>query len=229
MDAGGRPEEPVRLRRASTALVSLIALGWGGSAAYVVQPGDTLSAIARDLGVPMGDLQAANGITDPDRIYAGRVLEVPQPPPPPALPGYPTRLASAPERLALVPHFEKWAAANQLPVELLMAVTWLESGWQNDVVSSKGARGIGQLMPATTEFVRRWLIGVPSLDPAVPEENIRISARYLDWLLDQTGGDVPTAVAGYYQGLRSVREKGLYESTKGYVANVLAIREQFVA
>jgi soluble lytic murein transglycosylase-like protein len=223
MDGGGRPEDDVRLPRSTTALVSLLALGWTGSAAYVVQPGDTLSGIARRLGVPMAELQEANGITDPDRIIAGRELRLP------ARPDYPERLAAAPERLALVPYFERWAAANELPVDLLMAVTWLESGWQNDVVSSKGALGIGQLMPGTVDFTRRVLIGVPTLDPNVPEHNIRMSARFLDWLLHQTGGDVAQAVAGYYQGLRSVREQGPKPETVAYVANVLALRGRFVA
>ena len=44
---------------------------------YVVQAGDTLSAIAVALGVTMGDLKDANNITDPDSILVGQELVVP--------------------------------------------------------------------------------------------------------------------------------------------------------
>ncbi|MCX7624022.1 MAG: LysM peptidoglycan-binding domain-containing protein [Thermomicrobium sp.] len=46
---------------------------------YVVQPGDTLSAIARRSGVTVADLVAANGLTDPDRIFPGQTLVIPRP------------------------------------------------------------------------------------------------------------------------------------------------------
>jgi rare lipoprotein A len=41
---------------------------------YVVQPGDTLSGIAAQLGTTVEDLAAANGIADPDVLYAGQTL-----------------------------------------------------------------------------------------------------------------------------------------------------------
>ena len=46
---------------------------------YTVQPGDTLLAIARQLGVDADDLMAANGLTDPDTLDVGQVLVVPTP------------------------------------------------------------------------------------------------------------------------------------------------------
>ena len=55
---------------------------------HVVQPGDTLFAIARRFGVGVEALRTANGLTD-DRIHPGQVLVVPGPPPPPEVPlGY---------------------------------------------------------------------------------------------------------------------------------------------
>jgi N-acetylmuramoyl-L-alanine amidase len=276
----------VPLQRSVAALASILALTAGGSAAYTVRPGDTLSEIARRAGVSMADLVRANGIDDPDHVVAGRTLSLPGGAPvassgrshvvvrgdtlsgiarrqgttvaalvaanqlpnadhvrigarltvPPAggagsstaVPGnLPLRLREAPERLALVSHFRHWARANGIAPDLLMATTWLESGWQNDVVSSVGAMGIGQLMPATVEFVRRDLIGVPSLDPRVPADNIRMSARYLRWLLSRTNGDVRTALAGYYQGPRSVQIHGPYPGTVRYVDDVLSLRHRF--
>jgi LysM repeat protein len=48
-------------------------MGAGGGT-YVVQPGDTMSGIAAQLGTTVEDLAAANGIADPDLIYAGQKL-----------------------------------------------------------------------------------------------------------------------------------------------------------
>ena len=50
---------------------------------------------------------------------------------------------------------------------------------------------------------------------------------YLKHLLEQTGGDENTAIAGYYQGLGSVRSRGLFDDTQQYVANVQALRSRF--
>ena len=44
----------------------------GGS--YVVQSGDTLTGIAAELGTSVDDLMSANGLTDPDMVYAGQTL-----------------------------------------------------------------------------------------------------------------------------------------------------------
>ncbi len=52
--------------------------GSGGEAAsggsYVVQSGDTLSGIAAELGTSVDSLMAANGLTDPNLLYAGQTL-----------------------------------------------------------------------------------------------------------------------------------------------------------
>ena len=102
----------------------------------------------------------------------------------------------------------------------------MESGWQSSVVSPSGAIGIGQLLPATAAFVAAALIGVP-LDPNVPDDNIRMSARFLSYLLGLTGGDVSQALAGYYQGLTSVRRDGMKATTAAYVTVVLALEARF--
>jgi rare lipoprotein A len=52
--------------------------GTGGEAAsggaYVVQSGDTITGIAAELGTSVDNLMAANGLTDPDVLYAGQTL-----------------------------------------------------------------------------------------------------------------------------------------------------------
>jgi hypothetical protein len=46
-------------------------------------------------------------------------------------------------------------------------------------------------------------------------------------LLNSTGGDASTAAAGYYQGLPSVQQHGLYPSTQQYVQSVTALEQRF--
>ena len=48
--------------------------GAGVGGTYVVQPGDTMSGIAAELGTTVEDLAAANGVANPDFIYAGQTL-----------------------------------------------------------------------------------------------------------------------------------------------------------
>lgn len=138
----------------------------------------------------------------------------------------PQGLHTYPERLALLPSFDRWAAENGIAPDLLKALAWMESGWQQTVVSSSGAIGVGQLLPATAAWVAGFLIRAP-LDPFVADDNVRMSARFLAHLLTLTNGDVNLAVAGYYQGLTSIRRSGMKATTAAYVNVVLALRARF--
>ena len=210
-----------------------------GPTTYTVVAGDTIGGIAVRHGVSAADLVALNDISDPNRIRAGQQLRLPagSVAGPTASTGgetasryasLPSRISSNPERLALVPSFERWAAHYGVPADLLMALAYQESGWQASVVSSKGAIGIGQLLPATAEWVAEDLIGIPSLDPYNPDDNIRMSARFLLWLIGYLGSE-DAALAGYYQGPGSVTIRGLYQETQTYIANVQGARWRFRA
>jgi len=203
------------------------------SSMYVVRSGDTLGQIAQRLGVPTAGLISANDLSNPNRIREGQELTVPggssaTSPTTASYSELPERLSAMPQRLALIPMFERWSEANGLPVDLVMSVAWQESGWNNDAVSFKGAVGVGQIMPATSAWVASDLIGRPNLDPTIAEDNIRMSARYLRWLIDYLG-DEDLALAGYYQGPGAVRAGIMYEDTVQYVANVQIHRQFFAA
>jgi len=49
----------------------------GGTRTYVVQPGDTLSSIARKFGTTTATLQRLNNLSNPNRIYVGQRLIIP--------------------------------------------------------------------------------------------------------------------------------------------------------
>ena len=46
---------------------------------YTVQPGDTLSVVAERFGITIEDLQAKNDLPDPNNIFVGQKLQLPQP------------------------------------------------------------------------------------------------------------------------------------------------------
>lgn len=203
-----------------------------GTVTYTVQPGDTLIGIASRFETTPSALVAANGLRNRDFVRSGTTLRISQrdsgtPAPGPSSAAGSARPASrsGSGRLPLDANMNRWAARYGVPADLLKATTYLESGWQREVVSSTGAIGIGQLMPDTVRLMQQR-IGV-ALDPWNADDNTRMTACYLRLLLDQTGGDVSRTLAAYYQGLGALRSHGMYDGTLNYVNNVLAVRARY--
>jgi soluble lytic murein transglycosylase-like protein len=201
---------------------------------YVVRPGDTLSGLAANAGVSLAQIAAANGLDPTAPLLTGTVLKLPSgsPAPPRAAQPAPVQRvvpAAAPEptptRLG-ASDIQSVAAANGVPPSLAAAIGWQESGFNNGMVSSANARGVMQVMPGTWNFVENNLAGRP-LDPNSATDNVRAGVLYLRHLLNETGGDTSAAIAGYYQGLGSVRSRGMFDDTQRYVANVQALRSRF--
>lgn len=195
---------------------------------HEVVPGDTLSAIAGRYGLALDSLLATNGLDRSSVIIPGQriviattVADID----PAVLAQLPDDLVGDPDRLALLSVFDRWADHYGVPADLAKSLAWFESGWNNELVSSAGALGIGQVLPITADFVSDVLIG-ETLDPLVPEENIRLSIRYLRYLLDETD-DVRLAIASYYQGLTATRRHGIYTSSEFYVDGIIALRTRF--
>ena len=105
------------------------------------------------------------------------------------------------------------AAQYGVSPSLAAAIAWQESGFNNAMVSSANARGVMQVMPGTWDYVQQNPLPWP-LDPSSATDNVHAGVMYLRRLLDETGGDENAAIAGYYQGLRSVQERGLYDDTE---------------
>jgi soluble lytic murein transglycosylase-like protein len=201
----------------------------GHEATYVVQEGDTLAALARAYGTTVTELAARNEIADPNLVVIGQPLKVPassqaglaaaaassaRTPPPPA------------SRSEIEAALDYWADRNGIDPNLAKGLSWHESGWQQDVVSSTGAVGVMQLMPEASDHISRNLIGV-DLDPDAVDDNVRMGVRYLRQLLVNFDGDERLALASYYQGERAVRTYGVYQESERFVANVLANRDYF--
>jgi N-acetylmuramoyl-L-alanine amidase len=201
--------------------------------AYTVRPGDTLSGLAAGAGVSMSDMAAMNGLDPNGVLIAGTVLKLPggaptparaaEPAPAPVVPAADPAPTSA--RLGAA-DVQAVAAQYGVSPSLAAAIAWQESGFNNAMVSSANARGVMQVMPGTWDYVQQNL-AQRQLDPNSATDNVHAGVMYLRRLLDETGGDESAAIAGYYQGLKSVRERGLYDDTTRYVANVQALRGRF--
>jgi soluble lytic murein transglycosylase-like protein len=116
---------------------------------------------------------------------------------------------------------DHWSAVYGVDPRLARATAWMESGFQEGVVSNVGAIGVMQLLPGTWAWVDQMLLGTKT--PRTYEGNIRAGVRYLRWLHDQFNGDRRLALAAYYQGAQAVRDRGLFEETKRYVSIILQL------
>lgn len=121
------------------------------------------------------------------------------------------------------------ADANGVPTGLAEGIAWQESGWNNDEVSSVGAVGVMQIVPTTWAWIDRYLTPADPLGTVSATENVRAGVLLLHQLLQVTGGNETLAVAGYFQGLSSVKRFGMFRSTRRYVADVMALAQRFGA
>jgi len=114
---------------------------------------------------------------------------------------------------------EETASRFQLDPELIHAIIRVESGYDPKAVSSKGAMGLMQLVPATAQR-----FGVA--DPFDPKQNLAGGANYLKYLLGLFGGDLSLSLAAYNAGEHSVQRSGgipAIAETQNYVRKVTNI------
>jgi LysM repeat protein len=222
--------------------------GGGGARYHRVVTGDTLSEIATRYGVSQEAVARANDLPRSNVVMLGATLRIPR-----GSGGggssstsggntfagrtYSSSVVSAasatrsrlarrnlPSQYAMRDIIAAKARANGVNPALALAVSYQESGWNQRVVSVANAVGAMQVIPTTSE----WISGVVGrrLDPLDPHDNATTGVVLLRILL-QSASSERQAVAAYYQGLRSVRERGMYSDTKRYVANVMALKARF--
>jgi soluble lytic murein transglycosylase-like protein len=130
--------------------------------------------------------------------------------PPPA----PVRVSGRAE--AYRPAVTAAAARYDVSPALVNAIAHAESRFNPRAVSSAGARGIMQLMPATARQL--------GVDPADATANIRGGTAYLRYLLNRYDGDLVCTIAAYNAGPGHVRKSRCvpnFRETRLYVARVL--------
>jgi hypothetical protein len=82
-----------------------------------------------------------------------------------------------------------------------------------------------QVMPYTGAYLSADVVH-RNLDLLDAHDNVTAGVALLSVLTHEAKSE-RLAVAGYYQGLQSVREHGMYRATKRYVADVMALRDRF--
>jgi hypothetical protein len=117
------------------------------------------------------------------------------------------------------PYIEDAAARFGVSSDLVRAIISVESAFDEFAVSSKGAQGLMQLMPATA---RRFGVANP-FDPA---QAIMGGTEYLSYLLGLFRGNIDLAAAGYNAGENAVLRYGgvpPYKETRNYVMRVNSV------
>lgn len=115
--------------------------------------------------------------------------------------------------------FAKASSAYQVPEGLIRAIAFHESGYQAQAVSSAGAMGIMQLMPATVQTM-----GVH--DPFDAEQNIMGGTKLLSQLLQKYDGDLKLTLAAYGAGSGNVAKYGgipPFEETQNFVQDIMSV------
>jgi len=117
------------------------------------------------------------------------------------------------------------AIKHKVPEAFIRSIVAVESNFNAQAVSPKGAIGLMQLMPATAREL--------GADPAVPEQNIDAGTRYLRLLMaryQKYRNGMKRTIAAFNAGPAVVdRFRGVppYRETRGYVARVLALFKRY--
>lgn len=203
-----------------------------------IRPGDTLGGIALRYQVSQGDLREVNDLSNGSTIRVGDHLVIPTRPwqPPtgsaggqstaglPASRGA-TRLTAAQQRVRA--EIESVAGEYDVDPDLALAVGWQESRWRQDgIVSDKGARGAMQCMPTSGEWMSDRAGRELDIDDL--HDNVTCGVLLLKTLGEQTPRE-DEVLAGYYQGMASMRGRGTYQDSFRYIAEVQQHRERIAA
>jgi soluble lytic murein transglycosylase-like protein len=108
------------------------------------------------------------------------------------------------------------AARHNVDPNLVRAVVKVESNFNPNAVSRKGAMGLMQLMPSTARQLK-------VKNPFDPEQNVDAGVRHLKQLLESYGGDIKLTLAAYNAGAGAVaRSSGVprYAETQNYVRRI---------
>ncbi len=108
------------------------------------------------------------------------------------------------------------AARHNVDPSLVRSVVKVESNFNPNAVSRKGAMGLMQLMPSTARSLN-------VSNPFDPQQNVDAGVRHLRRLLDSYGGDVRLSLAAYNAGSGAVaRSAGVphFRETQSYVRRI---------
>jgi soluble lytic murein transglycosylase-like protein len=185
---------------------------------------------ALDLGVDQG-VPAASRSLGVQGLLNKFLEQLPQTGRPASPPAVETSIAAEPERIAesvadsgsllSKPQqtdglIEKASRRYGVDSGLIKAIIKVESNFNPRAVSSAGAQGLMQLMPATAR-------GLGVSNPFDPEQNVMAGTRFLKEMLQRYGGNLNDALAAYNWGPGNVDRHGsatLPKETRAYLSRV---------
>ncbi len=222
---------------------------------HTVRSGETVSSIAARYGTTVKAVVAANDLDSRALIRAGEKLTVPTASgstqkkssskrQTSGLVGdsfagrtYPKHVVAAanqnkqtlldmgvPSRESMQRTVRSTAKAMGVDPALAQAIAFQESGFNHASVSPANAIGTMQVIPTSGDWAST-LVG-RDLNLLDPEDNVVAGVAILRQLR-KSASDLPTAIAGYYQGASSVRKYGMFADTRRYVANVQTLMSRF--
>lgn len=203
---------------------------------HIVRAAETLSGIAVRYRVTVDAIAVVNRIANPSFIRTGQQLRIPgahrsrEARPhhrasrlPAGMP--PSMAAIVGQRSVMRALIVKEARRQSFPRALALAVAWQESGWQERVVSSAGAIGVMQLLPATADWVSVTMLGEP-VNLWNARSNVRAGVALLKHYLARYGSP-QMALAAYYQGQAGTDRHGIYPLSQPYVSSILMLERMF--
>ncbi len=116
---------------------------------------------------------------------------------------------------------QRYASYYHVEPEVIAAFIDVESGWNPRAVSSKGAMGLMQLMPATA-------MRFGAFDPFNPEQNIAAGTRYITTLMWEFHGDLRLVAAAYNAGDKWVGKRLLDYRNPDVVVYVTTVRRRYI-
>lgn len=118
---------------------------------------------------------------------------------------------------------EEAAREKEVPFHLIKAMIQVESSFDPNAISKKGAMGLMQIMPQSAEDLN-------ISDPFDPKENIMGGTTYLKAMMTRFKGELELAIAAYNAGPTAVEKYSdipPYQETIEYVEKVMAIYRRY--
>jgi LysM repeat protein len=210
------------------------------SRTHTVRSGDTLSDLAARYGTTVPAIARASRISSGSLLRVGQRLRIP------ARAAhavsdtfggvkYPSAVVAAarrnhdilarrsvPSRSETRAIIVQTARRHGVDPKLALAVASMESGWNQRMVSPANAVGVMQVIPSGGQWASS-LVG-RRLDLLDARDNVTAGVVMLR-ALGRSAKSTEQAVAGYYQGLASVQQHGMYSDTKSYVRTIMRLRK----
>ena len=199
---------------------------------YRIATGDTLTSIARAYHINVRTLAHANGIRNTNLIYTSRTLCIPSSNGARGVSGlqangvvrwYDYSALDWSTQSEVAQQLRLAAARYGLPANLLLAIAWQESGWNQHVIARDGGIGTMQVMPYTAQGLNIQVRH--RYDPYKLPDNILLGAIYLQSLWRGFHGNLTLIISAYNEGGWNVIHRGVFNWR--YVNNVRALMNRF--